>query len=572
MVGEIKDDSDKNITITNLGGKPKIAYFSMEIGIDENIPTYSGGLGILAGDTIKSCADLNVPIIGITLLSENGYFYQKIDENGNQIELPIKFAVDNFLDLLPVTTSVNIEGRDVKIQIWLYKYKGIGGFIVPVFFLDTNVEGNSNWDRELTKYLYGGDNKYRLAQEIILGIGGVRAIKALGYKTIDRFHMNEGHAAFGTLELYNQFNDVEKVRDQCVFTTHTPVAAGHDQFDLSLAKSMLGNILPDFILNDITFENKLNMTRLALFFSHYVNGVAKKHGQVSRMMFPGYSIDSITNGVHTPTWVSEPFQKLFDKHIPGWRSDPYILRSAFSINKNEIWEAHIEAKQELINFVNTRYNVGMNYDDFTIGFGRRQTAYKRPDLLLSNTQRLMQIADKVGPVQIIYAGKAHPKDGSGKETIKKIFDVMKNINSMDRSVKIAYIHNYDMSIGKMMTSGVDIWLNTPRRPREASGTSGMKAAHNGVPQFSTLDGWWLEGCIENITGWSIGPEKTEEEKSDDNIDQFDLYEKLENWIMQKFYNDRDNWIRTMRSCIAINASFFNTNRMIQQYVLNAYFR
>jgi len=577
MVESAKMDGESNIieenkTISGLGGKPKIAYFSMEIGIDENIPSYSGGLGILAGDTIKSCADLNVPIVGITLLSENGYFYQKIDENGNQIELPINFAVSNFLKLLPTTTSVTIDGRDVKIRVWLYQYKGISDFIVPVFFLDTNIEENDNWDRELTKYLYGGDNKYRLAQEIVLGIGGVRALKELGYGTIDRYHMNEGHAALGTLELFNRYNDIEKVREQCVFTTHTPVAAGHDQFDLSFAKPMIGNILPDFIINDITFDNKLNMTRLALFFSHYVNGVAKKHGQVSRMMFPGYSIDSITNGVHTTTWVSGPFRRLFDKHMPGWRSDPYILRSAFSIDKNEVWNAHMEAKQILINFVNERYNIGMNYDDFTIGFGRRQTAYKRPDLLLSDKERLIGIAEKVGPIQIIYAGKAHPKDGSGKDTIRNIFNSMKQINAMNGKVKIAYIHNYDMSIGKMMTAGVDLWLNTPRRPREASGTSGMKAAHNGVPQFSTLDGWWLEGCIENITGWSIGPEKTEEKASDDEIDKKDLYDKLENWIIPKFYNDRDNWIRTMRSCIAINASFFNTNRMIQQYVLNAYFR
>jgi starch phosphorylase len=310
------------------------------------------------------------------------------------------------------------------------------------------------------------------------------------------------------------------------------------------------------------------MTRLALFFSHYVNGVAKKHGEVSRMMFPGYSIDSITNGVHSVTWVCEPFQRLFDKHMPGWRSDPYILRSAQSAHKKEVWNAHLEAKRELINFVNVRYNAGMNYDDFTIGFARRQTAYKRPDLLLSDSERLMKISEKVGPIQIIYAGKAHPKDTSGKETIKNIYQVMKSIGGR---VKIVYIHNYDMSISKMMVSGVDIWLNTPRRPREASGTSGMKAAHNGVPQFSTLDGWWLEGCIENITGWSIGPEKTEEEESDDEIDRDDLYKKLEEWIMPKYYNDRDNWVRTMRSCIAINASFFNTNRMIQQYVLNAYF-
>jgi starch phosphorylase len=559
---------DTQKSIVSLGGKPKIAYFSMEIGIDENIPSYSGGLGILAGDTIKSCADLNVPVVGVTLLSESGYFYQKIDEHGNQIELPIEFAASNFLQKLPSITSVKIEGRDVQITPWLYQYRGIGGYIVPVFFLDTNVVGNSEWDRTLTKYLYGGDNKYRLAQEIVLGIGGIRILQALGYSTINKFHMNEGHAALSTLELYNQLNDVEKVRQQCVFTTHTPIAAGHDQFNLPLAKSMLGNILPDFILDDVTFENKLNMTRLALFFSHYVNGVAKKHGEVSRVMFPGYSIDSITNGIHSTTWVSEPFKNLFDKKIPGWRSDPYLLRSAQSIEKTQVWDAHMQVKRDLIDFVNTSYNANMNYDDFTIGFARRQTAYKRPDLLISDPNRLMQIAEKAGSLQIIYAGKAHPKDTSGKDSIKKIFDVMKTING---NVKIAFIQNYDMAISKMIVSGVDLWLNTPRRPREASGTSGMKAAHNGVPQFSTLDGWWLEGCIENITGWAIGPEKTEEEESDDDIDRYDLYDKLEKWIMPKFYNDRDNWIRTMRSCIAINASFFNTNRMIQQYVLNAYF-
>ncbi|KYK28593.1 alpha-glucan phosphorylase [Thermoplasmatales archaeon SG8-52-1] len=563
------DSPEDKKKIKKIDGKPKIAYFSMEIGIDENIPTYSGGLGILAGDTIKSCADLNVPVVGVTLLSENGYFFQKVDEHGNQIELPMEFEVPKHLKLLPAQTSVKIYDRDVKIRVWYYQVKGISGFIVPVFFLDTNVEGNTDWDKELTKYLYGGDNKYRLAQEIILGIGGVRMLQALGYSTIDRYHMNEGHAALGTLELYNQLNDVEKVRDECVFTTHTPVAAGHDQFDLSMVKSMLGNLLPDFLLNDITFEQKLNMTRLALFFSHYVNGVAKKHGEVSRMMFPGYSIDSITNGVHSTTWVSEPFKRLFDKWMPGWRSDPYILRSALSIQKDEIWNAHQEAKKELIDFVNKQNNSEMNYDDFTIGFGRRQTPYKRPELLISDPNRLMQIAEKVGPIQIIFAGKAHPKDFSGKDAIKRIYKVMETIDS---NVKITFLNNYDINIGKIMTSGVDIWLNTPRRPKEASGTSGMKAAHNGVPQFGTLDGWWLEGCIENITGWAIGPEKTDKDESDDEIDKNDLYHKLETWIIPKFYNDRDNWIRTMRSCIAINASFFNTNRMIQQYVLNAYFR
>jgi starch phosphorylase len=551
-----------------INGKPRIAYFSMEIGVNEKIPTYSGGLGILAGDTIKSCSDLNIPLVGVTLIHENGYFYQKIDQDGNQIELPIQFPINDFLKLLPVKTTVQIDGRDVALRVWYYPVTGIAGYIIPVFFLDANVEGNADWDRSLTKHLYGGDQKYRLAQEIILGVGGVRILQALGYKTIDKYHMNEGHAALLTLELYRQCNSVDKVRDYCVFTTHTPVAAGHDQFELSYAQPMIGDLLQTSFLKEVTFENRLNMTRLALYFSHYVNGVAKKHGEVSRLMFPGYSIDSITNGVHSTTWVSESFQALFDKHMSGWRSDPYIFRSAQSIPKEDIWQAHNQAKEKLIDFVNSRHNAGMDYHDFTIGFARRQTAYKRPDLLISDPNRLMCIAEKVGPIQIIYSGKAHPKDGSGKESIKHIYNARKKISG---KVKITYIQNYDMRIAKLMTAGVDIWLNTPRRPQEASGTSGMKAAHNGVPQFSTLDGWWLEGCVENITGWAIGPEKTQDAASDDDIDRYDLYDKLENLIMPKYYNDRDNWIRTMRSCIAINASFFNTNRMMQQYVLNAYF-
>ena len=566
---EICKNGEKVINpIFKLQGKPKIAYFSMEIGIDEHIPTYSGGLGVLAGDTIKSCADLNVPLVGITLLSEKGYFYQKLDKEGNQRELPINFSVSNFLKLLPTKAIIKIEGRDVILRAWLYQYKGINGYVIPVFFLDANVDENDPWDRNLTKYLYGGDNRYRLAQEIILGIGGVRMLNNLGYTTIDKYHMNEGHAALSTLELYKELNNVEKVREQCVFTTHTPIAAGHDQFDISVAKHMIGDLLSESILEEIKFENRLNMTRLALYFSHYINGVAKKHKEVSQQMFPGYSIESITNGVHASTWVSKPFQQLYDKYISGWHSDPYMLRSAFSINKDEIWKTHLNAKKILIDFVNDRYNVGMNYNDFTVGFARRQTEYKRPDLLISSPERLMDIAKNVGPIQIIYSGKAHPNDETGKKSIKKIFETMK---TFDASIKIAFIHNYNMTIGKIITAGVDLWLNTPRRPMEASGTSGMKAAHNGVPQFGTLDGWWIEGCIENITGWSIGPEITEDEKSDDEIDKNDLYNKLETWIMPKFYNDRDNWIRTMRSCIAINASFFNTNRMVHQYVLNAYF-
>jgi glycogen phosphorylase len=563
-----QNESDFNLECSS--EEIRIAYFSMEIGLEECIPTYSGGLGILAGDTIKSCADLSVPVAGVTLLSENGYFHQKIDEEGNQTELPVQFPVSKFLSLLPVQTSVDIEERKVKIRAWLYQHKSLNNFVVPVFFLDTNIEENSEYDREITKYLYGGDEKYRLAQEIVLGIGGARMLEELGYDIIDKYHMNEGHAALGALELYRRLKDIEKVRKRCVFTTHTPVAAGHDQFDLSFARSMIGDMLPESILEDVTHDNKLNMTKLALFFSHYVNGVAKKHSEISRTMFPGYSIDSITNGVHVTSWVSSPFRTLFDRDMSGWTTDPFILRAAFGIHKEEIWEAHMIAKKKLINFVNMTCNAGMNTEDFTIGFARRQTAYKRPELLISDPDRLTGIAEKAGPLQIIYAGKAHPNNHGGKETIKRIYEAMHTIGG---KVSITFIPNYDITIAKMMVSGVDLWLNTPRRPNEPSGTSGMKAACNGVPQFGTLDGWWLEGCIEDITGWSIGPRSMEEQDiSDDDVDRNDLYDKLEGIIMPKFYSDRDNWIRMMRSCIAINGSFFNTNRMVQQYVLNAYFK
>jgi starch phosphorylase len=555
-------------TLPGVAGKRRIAYFSMEIGIDEDIPAYSGGLGVLAGDTLKSCADLRVPIVGVTLLSENGYFYQRIDRDGNQVEMPINFDVEHHLALSPARTNVTVEGRTVHVRVWYYALKGVGGHVVPVIFLDTNLEENGEWDRTLTKHLYGGDNRYRLAQEIVLGVGGVRALEALGFDAIEKYHMNEGHAATLVLELLRRFDDIDQVRRRCVFTTHTPVAAGHDQFDLAFARPMLGEMLPEAHLGDVTFEGKLNMTRLALHFSHHVNGVAKKHSEVSRHMFPGYTIDSITNGVHSATWTSEPFKRLFDAHMPGWRSDPYILRSAFGIAKRDIWAAHMEAKRALVDFVNGRMNAGMTDDDFTIGYARRQTAYKRPDLLISDMALLRAIAERAGPIQIIYAGKAHPKDAPGKDAIRRIVEASKESSG---KLKITFINNYDMAVGKMMVAGVDLWLNTPRRPLEASGTSGMKAAHNGVPQFSTLDGWWLEGCIENITGWAIGTEKTAHEESNDDVDRRDLYEKLESCILCKFYADRDNWVRTMRSCIAINASFFNTHRMVQQYVVNSYF-
>lgn len=552
--------------------KKRIAYFSMEIGIDSKIPTYSGGLGILAGDTIKSCADLNVPLVAVTLLYKKGYFYQKLDDQGQQQELPCEWNPKDFLALLPKKVSVTIENRTVFIQAWQYRATGVTGYCVPVIFLDTDIAQNSDYDRSLTDYLYGGDEKYRLAQEIILGIGGVRILKELGYHRISRYHMNEGHASLLTLELLNERKrnsepiwDIDRVKRMCVFTTHTPVPAGHDQFSYDLVRQVLGESMPIDFLKTIGGEDRLNMTFLALNLSHYVNGVAKEHGKVSREMFPGYHIDSITNGTHSTTWVCESFKRLYDKYIHGWMNDPFSLRYALSIPREEIWNAHQEAKKKLLDYVNEKMNAGMDYGTLTIGFARRATAYKRADLVFFDTNRLVNISQSVGKIQLIFAGRAHPRDWPGKELIKRIVSVSKELKD---SIKIVYLENYDMELGKMLVSGVDIWLNTPRKPREASGTSGMKAAHNGIPSLSILDGWWIEGCMEGLTGWSIGSASDIESVDEGNAHS--LYEKLQKVIIPLFYNNRDNWVDIMRHSIAINASFFNTHRMVQQYVLDAY--
>jgi len=558
-----------------------VAYFSMEIGVDPAIPTYSGGLGVLAGDTIRSAADLKVPMVAVTLLHRKGYFCQRLGPDGEQREEPVEWVVEDFLKEMLPRASVTIEGRAVHLRTWQYEVQGVSGYKVPVYFLDTDLQENAEWDRTLTHYLYGGDQHYRLCQEVVLGIGGVRMLRALGYDRIERFHMNEGHASLLTLELLDEeakkggrgsisHEDVERVREKCVFTTHTPVPAGHDQFPLDLVKRVLEQSGIIFEMKDVfCCEGLLNMTYLALHLSRYINGVAKKHGEVSRLMFAGYAIDAITNGVHGVTWTADPFKKLYDRFISGWRQDNFSFRYALSIPKDEIWRAHQEAKKRLIDRVNRETGGQMDVDVLTIGFARRATPYKRGDLLFTDMERLKNISSRAGSFQVIYAGKSHPKDQGGKELIKRIFQAKEQLRP---NVKIAYIENYDMEFGKMITSGVDLWLNTPQPPMEASGTSGMKAALNGVPSFSVLDGWWVEGHIEGVTGWSIGETRRDTEESNNwSKDASSIYDKLERIILPLFYRDRDRFVDVMRHCIALNGSFFNTHRMIQEYVLKAYF-
>jgi glycogen phosphorylase len=552
-----------------------VAYFSMDIGVDSKIPTYSGGLCILAGDMLRSAADLAIPMVAVSLVHRKGYFDQHLDAGGNQLESPAKWSPESQLMRVSPRVIVVVEGREVRVSAWKYLFEGVTGYSVPLYFLDTDLEENDPADRGLTDFLYGGDERYRLCQEVILGIGGVAMLRALGYAELRVFHMNEGHSALATLALmeeqagsspdrsYTEL-EVNAVRRRCVFTTHTPVPAGHDRFNADLVAQVLGKPRADALARLSVMDGALNMTELALRFSGFVNGVSLRHGEISRAMFPKYTISAITNGVHAATWVSAPFAELYDRVLPEWRRDNCYLRYAIDLPLAVIRQTHLEAKSELLNHV--RWLTGVQLDEkiFTLGFARRATAYKRGDLLFSDRERLKQIARQVGPIQLIYAGKAHPRDEGGKAIIRRIFEAAAMLAD---DVRVVYLENYDMALGKLLCSGVDVWLNTPLRPQEASGTSGMKAALNGVPSFSVLDGWWIEGHVEGVTGWSIGDSGAENNSSAEAVS---LYDKLAEVILPLYYKDVDKFAQMMRSAIALNGSYFNTQRMIFQYVRNAY--
>lgn len=547
---------------------PRIAYFSMEIGIQNEIPTYSGGLGVLAGDTIYSAADLRIPLVAVTLVSRMGYVRQKITPDGEQIEEPDEWDPSKLLRLLPNTVTMRIDNRDVKIQAWLYEHQSPTGGVVPVLFLDTDLAANSPNDRGITNYLYGGDDKYRLKQEMILGIGGTRMLKALGLN-IRKYHMNEGHSSLLAVELLKE-NDMDagKVRDLCIFTTHTPVEAGFDKFSYDIVQALFSSDFPLDVLRKYGGDDKLNMTLFALNLSEYVNGVSKEHMEYSEKLFPGHYIRAVTNGVHSYRWSCQYFRDLFDKYIQGWAEEPELLVRVAEIPDEEIWDAHTKAKTTLIGFIKDRKGVEMDADALTIGFARRATEYKRTTLIFSDLARLREV-NNLGKLQFIFAGKAHPRDEEGKAMIKQIHEF---ITQLKNEIKIVYLENYDMDMAAKLTSGVDVWLNTPMPPLEASGTSGMKAAHNGVINFSVLDGWWIEGCIEGVTGWAIGssPDECISENERRRRELEDLYNKLKYLIIPTFYGKRDEWIIMMKNSIAKIAYYFNSHRMMLRYVTQAY--
>ncbi len=551
-----------------------VAYFSMEIAIQPAMPTYSGGLGVLAGDTLRSAADMGIPLVAFSLAHRKGYFQQHLDGVGDQTEEVQPWNPADFCTEEAARVTVSIEDRVVMVRAWRYDLQGRSGHVVPIYLLDTDLEENSGWDRGLTDHLYGGDTNYRLQQEIVLGMAGARMASALGLD-VNVYHMNEGHAALLTLTLLERQvgggplgtvddADVERVRTKCVFTTHTPVPAGHDRFSNEQSIRILGAQRTARLEKLGCFhEGLLNMTLLALRFSRYANGVAMLHGKVSREMFPQFAIDSITNGVHAPTWMGEPIQQMLDTHLPAWRRDHLYLRNAVEIPEQDILRAHARAKETLLSEVASRTGLVLNPNVLTLGFARRAATYKRASLLLTQPERLLEIANKAGGLQILYAGKAHPQDAPGKALIHQVIEAAGKLSN--DMLRIVYLENYAWDLGALLTAGVDVWINTPRRPYEASGTSGMKAAMNAVPSLSILDGWWVEGCIEGVTGWAIedGPDDASEAES--------LYLKLENSVVPLHLDAKEKWAQLMRTTLAFNGSYFNTNRMVKQYTRNAYY-
>jgi starch phosphorylase len=554
----------------------RVGYFSMEIALRSEIPTYAGGLGVLAGDTLRSAADLGIPLVGVTLASREGYFRQSFDVDGRQIERPDPWEPSAYAEGLPAKVSVAIDGRQVWIGGWLYVVEGLGEGHIPVVLLDTDLPENSLQDRRITHALYGGDLEYRLCQEVVLGFGGVRMLEALGF-TIGAYHLNEGHSVLLALELLRRSEredggrregdsryDLPRVRAKCHFTTHTPVDAGHDRFPYELVDRVLGEFVDGATLRLLGGGGELNTTRLALNLSEHVNGVAVRHAETAAKLFPGYRVSAITNGIHPRTWAHTAIARVFDRFCEHWAAEPErLMRADSRIPNEEIARAHEEAKLGLLARVRAETGVDLDARLPLIGFARRMTEYKRPELLFADLDRLRTVAARQ-PFNVVLAGKAHPRDESGRRAVESLH---RHARALEGSIRVAYLPNYGMDSALALVSGSDLWLNTPQPPLEASGTSGMKAALNGVPSLSVLDGWWLEGHIEGVTGWAIGDGDLAH--AGNAAAARSLYDKLERVILPLFA-DRDGWLAVMKGAIARNASVFHSHRMMRRYAAEAY--
>jgi starch phosphorylase len=601
-----------------------VAYFCAEYGIHNSLPLYSGGLGILAGDHLKSASDLNLPLVAVGLLYRFGYFRQRLNSDGWQEEsyretypndIPIHLVQDEHGAALMI--EVAMRGRVVQSCVWR---ADIGR--VPLYLLDTNVVENLETDRFVAGHLYGGDRETRLVQEIMLGIGGARLLRKLRIEP-GVFHLNEGHSAFLTLELARELIEREqvtfadaasRVRQRCVFTTHTPVAAGHDEFDVALVQNCFGNwhetalgLSPEEFLAlgrvNGDSEEAFGLTPLALRMCRAINGVSRKHGEISRSLWhkiwPDQKVEdipitSVTNGVHPATWAAPWMRALYEKHVgdnwPAKTCDANAWTDNIGkISDEELWQAHCLLKQRLVAFVRhhlfqTRLARGESEDHInsaltmfdpevlTIGFARRVAAYKRWDLLLSDRERLTRlINDYERPIQFVFAGKAHPQDQGAKSVLQELTKWQRGIDVRHR---VAFIEDYDQEVARQLVQSVDVWMNVPRRPLEASGTSGQKAAINGGLNFSVLDGWWLEG-FDGDNGFAIGDLSETEGNDPDLRDAESMYRVLEEEIVPRFYSRDDSglprqWVAMMKRSIQSLVPMFSSDRMVAEYAKRIY--
>ncbi|MGB0202502.1 MAG: alpha-glucan family phosphorylase [Candidatus Poseidoniaceae archaeon] len=539
-----------------------VGYFTAEIGLWSELHTYSGGLGVLAGDHVKSAADAEIPLVGVTLVYRKGYGRQHLDKDGVQTETyrdldPAQHMQDTGMEI-----SLPLDGGELWAKVWRADITGVSGHVVPVYFLDTFHPKNSEKHLELGLTLYGGDDWVRIRQEYLLGVGGLRLLDKLGLE-VDGLHLNEGHCTFALLEMLGKGWSREQLAKRVLFTTHTPVPAGHDRFEWEAVEEVLGDLLPadakQLVIDagDPEEGRRISMSHLAVALSGPVNAVSNLNAWVASSMFADHHIAPITNGVHHITWTSPMMADLFDKQLPGWREDPTKLAHAGKIPTEDLAGARDVARKVLRELVLTSTGVKLAKNRLTIGFARRFATYKRANLVFSDLERLREIG--AGKIQFVFSGKAHPRDEGGKALIKSIFDSAKDL---ENEIPVAFLEDYSMATGLAMTGGVDIWLNNPIRPMEASGTSGMKAAMNGVPNCSILDGWWPEGCEHGVNGWAIGEA---DDERDDVRDAKNVLDVIENEVLPAWNEGDEKWCEIMRASIATSARFTGA-RMISDYL------
>ena len=539
-----------------------VGYFTAEIGLWSELHTYSGGLGVLAGDHVKSAADAEVPLVGVTLVYRKGYGRQHLDKDGVQTETyrdldPAKHMQDTGMEI-----SLPLDSGELWAKVWKAEISGVSGHVVPVYFLDTFHPKNSEKHLELGLTLYGGDDWVRIRQEYLLGVGGLRLLDKLGLE-VDGLHLNEGHCTFALLEMLGKGWTREQLAKRVLFTTHTPVPAGHDRFEWGAVEEVLGDLMPSdakqlvIDAGDPEEGRRISMSHLAVALSGPVNAVSNLNAWVASSMFADHHIAPITNGVHHITWTSPMMADLFDKQLPGWREDPTKLAHAGKIPTRDLTGARYVARKVLRELVQTSTGVRLDKNRLTIGFARRFATYKRANLVFSDLERLREIG--AGKIQFVFSGKAHPRDEGGKALIKSIFDSAKDL---EEEIPVAFLEDYSMATGLAMTGGVDIWLNNPIRPMEASGTSGMKAAMNGVPNCSILDGWWPEGCEHGVNGWAIGEA---DDERDDVRDAKNVLDVIENEVLPAWNEGDEKWCEIMRASIATSARFTGA-RMISDYL------